>query len=414
MVIGAVMLGCGAALLLPRTHFDFDPLNLKDPDTESVSTLFDLMDNRETAPYTITILADGLREAVALGSRLDALAPVREARTLADYVPSDQEEKLEIVDTMAMFLLPALMAPKEAPADAAALAGALEALKEKMAPLAAMDGQAAAARLAAALAKVAPDPAGLKALEESLVATLPGRLEVLRQSLEPGTVALEDLPEGLRGREMAADGRTRLTVYPVEDLRDNRALVKFVAAVRGLAPDATGSPVVILEAGRVVVAAFVQAGLTALALITLLMVVLLRGFREVALVFGPLALAALLTAAASVISGVPFNFANVIVLPLLFGLGVASGIHLVSRARDEEKNSDRAEIFKTSTPRAVVFSALTTIGSFGSIALSSHPGTASMGVLLTIAIALTLMCTLAVLPALMALWPASAKGEDRT
>ncbi|MBT5051161.1 MAG: MMPL family transporter, partial [Rhodospirillaceae bacterium] len=94
---------------------------------------------------------------------------------------------------------------------------------------------------------------------------------------------------------------------------------------------------------------------------------------------------------------------NVIVLPLLFGLGVASAIHLVMRERYAE---DLSQVLRSSTPRAVIFSALTTIGSFASIALSSHPGTSSMGVLLTIAIGLTLICTMIVLPALMALFTA--------
>ena len=127
---------------------------------------------------------------------------------------------------------------------------------------------------------------------------------------------------------------------------------------------------------------------------------LMRRVRDVALVFAPLALAALLTVAASVPTGLSFNFANVIVLPLLFGLGVASAIHLVLR---ERAGSGLAGLFGTSTPRAVVFSALTTIGSFASIALSSHPGTSSMGILLALAITLSLLCTLVVLPALMAL-----------
>ena len=159
---------------------------------------------------------------------------------------------------------------------------------------------------------------------------------------------------------------------------------------------------VILEAGNAVVASFRDAALIALAAIGLLLAVLLRRLRDVLLVFAPLVLAALLTVAASVLFGLPFNFANVIVLPLLFGLGVASGIHLVTRQRDAAAGQD---VMRTSTPRAVVFSALTTIGSFASIALSSHPGTASMGILLTIAITLTLASTLFVLPALMEIWP---------
>ena len=129
-----------------------------------------------------------------------------------------------------------------------------------------------------------------------------------------------------------------------------------------------------------------------------MLIVILKKWLDAVLVFAPLVLAALLTVSASVVLNFPFNFANIIVLPLLFGLGVASGIHLVLRER--EVNSVTG-VLDTSTPRAVVFSALTTIGSFGSIALSSHPGTSSMGMLLTIAITLTLGCTLVVLPALM-------------
>jgi predicted RND superfamily exporter protein len=214
-------------------------------------------------------------------------------------------------------------------------------------------------------------------------------------------VTLDRLPERLRRGFVAADGRARLEIFPRGDLRDRDRLVRFVAAVRELAPGVTGSPVTILEAGRTVVGAFIQAGITSVVVISLVIVIVLRRLNDVMLVFLPLALAALLTIGMSVVLNIPFNFANVIALPLLFGLGVASSIHLVVRAREEAEGEG---LHVTSTPRAVVFSALTTIGSFGSIALSSHPGTSSMGILLTIAITATLICTLVVLPALLVLF----------
>ncbi len=408
---GALMLGIAAAALLPEARFDFDPLNLKDRKSESVSTLFDLMADSHTSPYSIAILAPDLDAATALGARLSALAEVDATETLADFVPEDQEDKLEIIEDMALFLAPSLGAgrrrtePPAASDNRAALAG----LRMKLARLAesAKDrptGDAARRLLAAlsALDAALADDAALKNLETRLLSELPGRLAALRRSLTAGPVILDDLPEVLRRRQVAADGRARLTVYPKEDVHQRQALERFVAAVRGLAPEAAGSPVVILEAGNTVVAAFAQAAALAVGLISLLLAVLLRRARDVVLVFAPLLLAALLTIAASVLLGMPFNFANVIVLPLLFGLGVASGIHLVTRERDE---AGVEAVMKTSTPRAVVFSALTTIGSFGSIALSNHPGTSSMGALLTSAITLTLVCTLVVLPALMALRP---------
>jgi len=234
-----------------------------------------------------------------------------------------------------------------------------------------------------------------------LTSTLPNRLDVLRQSLGAAPLMLGGLPSGLRERHLAADGRAKITVYPTVGNPNREQLKRFVEAVRSVAPRATGSPVVIFESGTIVVAAFRDAALIALGAIVLILAVLLRRVRDVVLVFAPLALAALLTVAASVLFDLPFNYANVIVLPLLFGLGVANGIHLVLRERSEV---GLGAVMETSTPRAVTFSALTTIGSFGSMALSGHSGTSSMGLLLTIAIAFNLMCTLGVLPALMAVW----------
>ena len=245
-------------------------------------------------------------------------------------------------------------------------------------------------------------------LETDLVSTLPKRLADLRLALTTSGVTLADLPEDLRQRQITADGRVRIEVFPREDINDNEALRRFVTAVRTVAPDATDSPVILLEAGDTVVAAFQQATITALALIALLLVVLLRGVSGLLLVMAPLALAASLTVATSVVLGLPLNFANVIVLPLLLGLGVASGIHLVMRERGEAGAITRRW---TSTPRAVVFSALTTIGSFGSLSVSSHRGMASMGELLTIAITFTLICTVIVLPALMGLMAQAARHK---
>jgi predicted RND superfamily exporter protein len=239
------------------------------------------------------------------------------------------------------------------------------------------------------------------------MSTLGPRLRALRTALNADGVSLKTLPRALRDRQVAADGAARIEVTPRHDMRDRGALARFVAAVRSVAPHATGGPVVIFEAGETVVAAFLQAAATSVVLIAILVVVLLRSIRDALLIFAPLVLAALLTVAATVVLDRPFNFANVIVLPLLFGLGVASGIHYVLRERDEAGYDG---LLGTSTPRAVVYSALTTIGSFASIALSSHPGTSGMGVLLTIAITLTLICTLIVLPALMARFRKTAAG----
>jgi predicted RND superfamily exporter protein len=177
--------------------------------------------------------------------------------------------------------------------------------------------------------------------------------------------------------------------------------------VQTVAPHATGSAVSLLYWGRAVVDSFRDAlGLAVLAIASLLWV-LWRRLADMALVLLPLLLAAALTTATAVILDIRFNFANVLVLPLLLGIGVDSGIHLVHRhrvahGREMDSAAPEVELLGTSTAQAVLFSALTTMGSFGSLALSTHPGLASLGQLLLIGVIYTLVCNLIVLPALIA------------
>jgi predicted RND superfamily exporter protein len=208
------------------------------------------------------------------------------------------------------------------------------------------------------------------------------------------------LPDNLRAHWLNPDGRARVLVRPPGPLTDNARLEAFARAVLSVAPEATGTPIMVLQAGDAVVGAFRQASLLVFGVIMLLLAWVLRRPRDILLVLAPLGLAVLLTAATAVLLGLSLNFANVIVLPLLLGLGVSGAIHVVMRWR-VEAFSDRVAV--TSTPRAVLFSALTTVASFGSLAVSPHRGLASMGLLLTIAILWSLVSTLVVLPNVLAL-----------
>lgn len=403
----AIILALVAGVMAPQVRFDFDPLNLKDRSTESVQTLFDLIGNEDTAPYTADVVAPDAAAARDLAARLEALSTVQSVLSVERFVPEDQENKLAVIDSAAFLILPALDAPKIAPPSDDQRAASFRAFQDRLATFAsadqAMPGSlpSAITRLESALQSLSPSDSTLRSLEHRLLSTLPGRLDSLREWLEARPVTLADLSPTLRERFIGEKGQRRLEIFPRDNVRKPENLRRFVADVQSVAPQATGSPIIIVAAGLAVVKAFATAATISVAAIGLLIIVLLRRVRDVLLVFAPLVLAALLTVAASVLLDLPFNFANVIVLPLLFGLGVASAIHLVMRERNA---GDLTHVLRSSTPRAVIFSALTTIGSFASIALSSHPGTASMGILLTIAIGLTLICTMVVLPALMVLF----------
>ena len=242
-------------------------------------------------------------------------------------------------------------------------------------------------------------PEKLAQLEQYLLASLPGRLEALNASLNADYISLENLPAELKQLWLSADGRQRIEIYPKQDMQDNVALRQFVREIQSITPQVTGSPVNNLEASDAVAAAFKQAFLYAFIAITLMLYVLLTRKRDVFLVLIPLLMAAALTGGISVLAGLPLNFANVIALPLLLGIGVDSGIHIIHRFRTDLPEGK--SILATSSARAVVVSSLTTMGGVGNLALSPHAGTASMGMLLTLGIGVTLACMLIVLPALL-------------
>jgi predicted RND superfamily exporter protein len=248
----------------------------------------------------------------------------------------------------------------------------------------------------------------LARFERSLIGALPAQMQLLWQASDPDRIMLETLPKALTRRMVSSEGAARVEVLPSQDLADNEAHARFVDTVRSVAPNATGSAVTVLEFGRAVARSFREALAYAIFAVALLLWFLWRRLGDMALVMVPLALAALLTVATAGVLDISFNFANVIVLPLLLGVGVDSGIHLVHRHRVTIETTGSArpperELLETSTAQAVFFSALTTMASFGSLAFSSHVGFASLGQLLLIGMAYTLLANLVVLPALLAL-----------
>ena len=241
---------------------------------------------------------------------------------------------------------------------------------------------APAARLAGALEAYAAarTPARDAALEADLFRHFPALIARLAAQLEAGPVTRADLPAPLRARHVAPDGRLRVEAVPAADITAPAARAAFVAAVRRLAPGAAGPPAQIEGAGRIIAAAMLTATALALAVAAGLAWLALGRLVLVAAILLPVALAGAVTVGASVLLGIPFNYANIIVLPLMIGIGVDGAVHLALRA------ARSGRVGATATPAAVLWSALTTIGAFATLALSDHAGTASMGVMLAIAL----------------------------
>ena len=398
----------GAFALIPAMTFDFNPVNLKDPRAESVSTFMDLTRDPDNSVYGIDLLVADPGDIEPISTSLEAVREIGQIISIESFVPTDQDDKLDRIDVLA-FLLTSIFAPgaNADPAEGQDYQQIMAALRTGLADRAATPDAlgAAAAELAGALddlagADRALSDAEIGALEDRLTVHLPGLFEQLDEALYAAPITRDSLPAEITDQWIAADGAARILIQPATGISTNEELEIFADAVRAVAPAATGTPIIVTEAGRVILKAFLTATVIAFLTITAILFVILRRPRDVALILIPLLFAGSLTIAVSVIFGLTFNFANIIVLPLLLGLGISSAIHLVSRWR---RTGDDLGVGSSSTPRAVFFSAMTTIAAFGSLSISGHLGMQSMGLLLAIALASTLIATLVVLPSLVAM-----------
>jgi uncharacterized protein len=402
--------------LLADLRFDFNPLNLRARDAESVVTLLDLMKVPDTSPNTIDVLKSDLAEASATAEELRQLPEVGRVVTLQSFVPEDQDPKLALIEDASFFLqntlnpreVDAEPTPAETQAEIAKLvfelSAAAQARRVASAELSDVVGNldspaaAQARRLASVLAPlVQASPAALDEAQHALIAPLRTTLRQARHLLGAERVSIETLPPELKKTWMSTDGRVRVEVVPKGNGNDNAVLRRFVTAVRDVAPEAAGAPVFMIEAAATVVKAFLQAGILSVVLITLILFVALRRWIDVALTLVPLLVAIVVTLEICVLVGLPLNFANIIALPLLLGVGVAFKIYYIIAWRSGETN-----FLQSSLTRAILFSACTTAIAFGSLCFSHHPGTSSMGKLMALSLLTTLAAAVIFQPALMA------------
>jgi hopanoid biosynthesis associated RND transporter like protein HpnN len=392
-------LGVLGVVLLPRLAFDSDPLHTKNPNTEAMRALRDLMDQPLTNPYSVDIMAPSLEAADALVPRLEALPLVASVMTLSSFVPDDQAAKLAAIADAAGILndtlAPRTPASPVTPADLRlAAATALRQIEQATPKLAQDDPLVAIAGDLRAL-QTASD-ATLIATNTALTRFLPLQLDRLRMALSAAPVTVADVPPEIARDWRLPDGRVRVQALARPQARDSVGLGAFVAQVRTVAPAAGGSAVTIVETARTIVGAFRQAAIAAVIAITVILALVLRRPLDIALVLAPLLLSALLTVVVVVGLHMKLNFANIIALPLLLGVGVSFNIYFVMNWREGQRR-----FLGTGTARAILFSALTTGTAFGSLALSQHPGTASMGTLLLISLGCTLVTTLLFMPPLL-------------
>jgi hopanoid biosynthesis associated RND transporter like protein HpnN len=401
IIAGTLLVAVAGVPLLYFLRFDFNPINLRNPNVESIATFLDLRKDPNTGANAINVMTNSEADAKKIEARLEKVPEVLRVMSLESFVPNDQPAKLKLIAQGAKVLNPALNPDSidAAPSDeenVEALKGSAESLR-KAAGEAKGPGAVASRRLADALSELAESSQATREKAQAVFVTpLKRVLDQLKNSLQAQPVSLKNLPAELVNSWKTKDGLQRVEALPRGDPNDNDTLRKFAAAVLAAEPDAIGGPVSILKSGDTVVRAFIHAGITALVVISFLLWLALRRITDVLLTLVPLLVAGAVTLEICVLIGLPLNFANIVALPLLLGVGVAFKIYYVTAWR-----SGRTNLLQSSLTRAIFFSALTTATAFGSLWLSSHPGTASMGKLLALSLVTTLAAVLLFQPALM-------------
>jgi hopanoid biosynthesis associated RND transporter like protein HpnN len=401
VIVGTGLVVAAGLPLLYWLQFDFNPLNLRSPQVESVGTFLELRNDPALGANSIYVLTPNREAAHADMERLSKLPQVSQVKTIESFIPDDQQPKLAAIRQLGTVLTPVLRPDpnKKPPTDTdnvAALKGAVDGLRQSAGTQTGR-GATAAKRLADDLAKLAEgDEALRQRAHNAMIPPLHVALDELRGYLQAQPVTLETLPPEIARDWVTKDGRYKVEVLPKGDPNDNETLREFARAVQEVEPNAIGGPISILESGRTVIRAFFEAGFWALASITILLWIVLRRFGDVLLTLIPLLMAGIVTMELMVIFGMKLNFANIIALPLLLGLGVAFKIYYIMAWR-----AGQTDLLQSSLTRAVFFSALTTATAFGSLWLSSHPGTSSMGKLMALALVTTMAAAVLFQPVLM-------------
>jgi hopanoid biosynthesis associated RND transporter like protein HpnN len=401
ILIGTALVILGASPLLFWLRFDFNPMNLRNPNVESVATYLALEKDQEGGANDIKALEPTLAAADQAAAKLRALPEVARVLTLSTFIPDQQEQKLPLIQNAAKTLDPALNPPTVNPpptdAENVAIINSTVNALNRLADSALGPGAAAAKRLAAdmtALAKA--DQATRQRAETAFVQPLRTVLDDLRNLLKAHEVSRDNLPPELVSQWMTPNGQARIEIAPSGNADNNTTLRAFAHAVLSVAPNATEGPISILEARRTIITAFLEAGAYALLSIAILLWITLRRVGDVLLTLIPLLVAGVVTLEICVAIDLPLNFANIIALPLLLGVGVAFKIYYIMAWREGQ-----TKLLQSVLTRAVTFSACTTATAFGSLYFSSDPGTSSMGKLLAISLLTTMTAAAFFQPVLM-------------
>jgi hopanoid biosynthesis associated RND transporter like protein HpnN len=381
---------------LTRLQFNFDPLALENQSSPALRSILRLA---KDLPLKTARLLVAPEQTASVVTKLGALPEVAATWTIDSFVPVDQDKKLEAIGKAKETLEPALHATPRTPPSDAENVTALQQGVHSLEGIASQQGAGAdaARRLANAMQTLSQaDQAQRARATDAFIRPLQQDLDDIGQSLTAEGVTRQTLPADLVRDWVADDGRMRIEVWPKGNVNDNATVGRFARAVLAVEPTATGEAIGSIEWGATIVEAFIEAMVLALISIAILLWLVLRRITDVLVTLIPLMVAGLITLEICALANFQLNYANIIALPVLLGIGVAFKIYYVTAWRRGESN-----FLESVLTRAVFYSTLLTATAFGSLWVSNQPGISSMGKLLALSLVCTLTSAALFQPALM-------------
>ena len=415
----AAALVISLACLYPLVHgeFDYNLMNLQARGVESVTYAYKLMRSRENAGYFAVVTAATKEDAVARVRQLERLPTIDHVVWAGSFVPDDQTEKLRLLAEARRQLAGVRPSPyeedlrlMELPAVFEKFRNTVEKLKVSLAQGSKPEAKPVAAflttldRFFATLEKEKDRNAVgmLKDFQGGMFAELPSRIDLLRKSLAASPVSAADVPPELMQRFVGKSGKYLIQVAPKEEIFARAPLKRFLDDVRSVDPAATGEPVMVYESMTVLRDSYRHAFIFAFAAIAAILLITFRSLRYTLIGLVPLTVGILLMVAGMGLAGISFNSANVIVLPLVLGIAVDSGIYLINRYRREDETP--RQVVLSSTGVGVFFNTLTIMASFGALMVARHQGVFSIGAVMTLGMVACQVAFIVVLPAVLTLW----------
>jgi len=426
VLAASVVVVAGLAYAATGITYDHNLLHLQAHDLDSVRWEKLLVEKTSGASWHALSYTDTPEEAIALKARYERLPEVSRVVEVASLLPANQPAKLPRLRDIEQRLrwLPARGETiPHAPPDVVALGQDLTRLHRAALLRGGSDpvvGQlAVASRLLGEQLATSPDPAvaarSLQGFDERISRDLADNLHLLRDVTEPTPITVDDFPQSLRERHVGKSGTWLVRVFARDCLWEFEPLEEFCRAVRTVDPEATGKVFGTVEGLKAMKHGLERAGVYAFLVIALVLWIDFRSLGRTLLAILPLAIGVVCSVGLLALLGLPLNPANMIAFPLILGVGVDNGVHVLHdyllRRKKRTREPGGGITISHAIGRGVLVKALTTMVGFAALMISSQAGLVGLGLILTLGVACSMVASLVVLPALLVTWRPRSAGE---